>query len=66
MDYDDWIRAGNGARRDESLEDAIGRTVNSAWNFPIACPMCGSKNLSCPYNTSLWRCDSCNHTWNHN
>ena len=32
MDYDDWIKAGNGAKKDESLEDAIGRTVDSMYS----------------------------------
>ena len=31
MDYDDWIKAGNGARADETLEDSIARTVNSMY-----------------------------------
>jgi len=66
MDYDDWLKAGNGARRDESLEDAVRRTVSSAYNFPLVCPVCGSRNLDCPYNDNMWCCGSCDHTWEHN
>jgi len=66
MEYDDWIRAGNGARKNESLEDAVGRTVRNMYNFPITCPECGSRTLTSPYNNSLWRCESCRHSWNHN
>jgi len=66
MDYDDWLRAGNGARRNESLEDAVGRTVGSAWDFPAACPECGSEDITCPNNNNIWSCESCDYTWVHN
>jgi hypothetical protein len=32
MDYDEWLKAGNGAREDESLEDVISRTVDSMYD----------------------------------
>jgi len=65
MEFDEWLKAGNGARRDESLEDAMRRTANSAFDFPIACPNCRSENLTCPNNNSFWHCEKCNHTWRH-
>ena len=65
MDYDDWIKAGNGARSDESLEDAIGRTAGSMYDFPLNCPKCGSQDLDCPNNDRYWRCENCGHNWLH-
>ncbi|MDR0503103.1 MAG: hypothetical protein LBH16_07255 [Treponema sp.] len=65
MEYDEWIAAGNGVRKGESLEDAIGRTVNSMYDFPLNCPSCGSQDLECPFNNNHWRCESCGHSWYH-
>jgi hypothetical protein len=31
MDFDDWLKAGNGAREDETLEDAVKKTVDSMY-----------------------------------
>jgi hypothetical protein len=32
MDYEEWLAAGNGARKDETLEESIGRTVDSMYS----------------------------------
>lgn len=62
MDYDEWLKAGNGARDDESLEDSISRTVGNMYDFPSACPECGSGNFNA-FNDHLWHCESCGHYW---
>jgi ribosomal protein L40E len=54
MDYDEWLKAGNGARKDESLEDAVGRTVQSMYEW--VCPKCYTTNT-----VASSRCSNCGH-----
>jgi len=47
MGFDDWLKAGNGARKDETLEDAIGRTVGKTYDTAsISCPSCGTRDIN--------------------
>jgi ribosomal protein L37AE/L43A len=63
MDYDDWLKAGNGARRDETLEDAVARTVESAYkHVSLFCPECASSDIEM-FNDHLMHCKSCGNYW---
>jgi|GEM_PF-3358078 len=68
MDFDDWLKAGNGAQRGESLEDAIGRTVEKMYDdASTSCPSCGTANVNGTFNAAingrLWHCNRCGHSW---
>ena len=63
MDYDDWIKAGNGARSDESLEDAIGRTVSNIYGDIVSCPRCGKPTNTFKDFSGKCCCQHCEHIW---
>jgi len=63
MDFDDWMRAGNGARDGESLYDAVGRTVSGMYGDIEPCPKCGRPTNTFKDSTGKCCCQHCNHTW---
>jgi len=68
MDFDDWIKAGNGAQRGESLEDAVGRTVGNMYaTASESCRSCGSMDVNGNWVAALngrrWSCYACGHSW---
>jgi ribosomal protein L37AE/L43A len=65
QDYDEWLREKEGTSPYKELEDSVARTVYSMYDFPLSCPKCGSRDLECPNNDHIWRCESCRHTWSH-
>jgi hypothetical protein len=54
MSFEEWEAAGNGAREDESLFDAIGRTVSHQYEW--VCPRCDTTNT-----VYSQRCCNCGH-----
>jgi hypothetical protein len=63
MDYDEWIRAGNGARDDESLFDAVGRTVSNMYGDIVPCPNCGKITNTFKDFNGKCCCQHCDFTW---
>jgi transposase-like protein len=54
ISYEEWLAAGNGARKDETLEQSIARTVKHQYEWN--CPICHTTNSI--YNS---KCSSCGH-----
>jgi NADH pyrophosphatase NudC (nudix superfamily) len=62
-DYEEWLRAGNGARKDESLFDAVARTVSHMYGDIAVCPGCGKLTNTFKGSSGKCYCQHCDYTW---
>ena len=63
MDFDEWSREGGRDRDDDSLYDAVGRTVSNMYGDIVPCPRCGKPTNTFKDYSGKCCCQHCDHTW---
>jgi hypothetical protein len=63
MDFDEWERMQERGSSSQSLYDAVGQTVSSAYGDIVSCPNCGKMTNTFKDFSGKCCCQHCAHEW---